>query len=295
MAKYLYNGVELPDINEVWTDKVTYPYAVVSKDTFDESNSKYSFVLYLCSERPVTKLQDGTYHVHFAPAGSKLLISIMVTSQTLYDEMALQGHGSELGLNCWGNPLSVDTANDYNCSWIDNKIWANYDILYSDGSVYLAASDHVPVEDETTDTVTTTNVTLYIKKGSKVYKVKGTGGGLPEVVLTTPVNMGTTFTDEENVALTAALATGKPVIVKCAIMEQPDIAMTMNNFSGQGFVATYANINILLMTDGENWSAFVEELRVLPEVTEDDNGKFLQVVNGAFALVALTDVSEEGM
>ena len=119
-------------------------------------------------------------------------------------------------------------------------------------------------------------------------------GGLPEVVLTTPVDMGTTFTVEENVALTAALATGKPAIVKCTVMDTPGVAMMMNNFAGQGLIATYANINILLMTDGENWSAFVEELRVLPEVTEDDNSKFLQVVGGAFALVALTDVSKEG-
>lgn len=32
----------------------------------------------------------------------------------------------------------------------------------------------------------------------------------------------------------------------------------------------------------------------LPEVTAEDNGKFLQVVDGAYALVALTDVSVEG-
>lgn len=32
----------------------------------------------------------------------------------------------------------------------------------------------------------------------------------------------------------------------------------------------------------------------LPTVTEEDNGKFLRVVGGAYALVALQDVSKEG-
>ena len=31
MANYLYNGVLLPDINEVWTDKEMYPYAAISE------------------------------------------------------------------------------------------------------------------------------------------------------------------------------------------------------------------------------------------------------------------------
>ena len=34
---------------------------------------------------------------------------------------------------------------------------------------------------------------------------------------------------------------------------------------------------------------------MLPPVTESDNGKFVQVVDGAYALVSLQDVSKEGM
>ena len=37
-----------------------------------------------------------------------------------------------------------------------------------------------------------------------------------------------------------------------------------------------------------------EKVNALPTVTASDNGKFLQVVDGAYALVALTDVSVEG-
>lgn len=109
---------------------------------------------------------------------------------------------------------------------------------------------------------------------------------LPVVELTTPVDMGTQFTAEENAVLTGALETGKPVIVKCTVMDTPDVVMVMNNFAGQGFVAVYANYNFLLMFDGNEWMALIEAMRVLPEVTEEDNGKFLQVVNGAYALVS---------
>lgn len=109
---------------------------------------------------------------------------------------------------------------------------------------------------------------------------------LPEVVLTTPVDMGTQFTAEENAALTTALETGKPAIVKCTLIETPDAVVVMNNFAGQGFIAIFANYNFLLVYDGEGWSAFIEEMRVLPEVTEDDNGKIPQVVDGAWTVVA---------
>lgn len=123
------------------------------------------------------------------------------------------------------------------------------------------------------------------------------GGSLPEVELTTPVNNGATFTAEENAALAAALATGKPVIVKSTIMETPGVVMVMNNFAGQGLVAVYANYNFLLMDTGEGWSALIEEMRVLPEATEEDEGKFVQVVGGAYELVAaqtyLTVATEE--
>lgn len=122
--------------------------------------------------------------------------------------------------------------------------------------------------------------------------------GLPEVVLTTTVDNGVTFTDEENAALFAAAATGKPAIVKCTIMDTPDIVMTMNNFAGLGFITVYANYNFALMlTEDGTWSALVQLINPLPEVTEDDEGKFVQAQDGGYALVAaqtyLTVATEE--
>ena len=35
---YLYNGVELPDIHTVWTDKETYPYAYIVQDKYGRYN-----------------------------------------------------------------------------------------------------------------------------------------------------------------------------------------------------------------------------------------------------------------
>lgn len=141
------------------------------------------------------------------------------------------------------------------------------------------------------------NGKAYLKVGDKVYKVNGGGAGginvesakvgqtikvkavdengkptewesadfpeeLPVVELTTPVDMGTQFTDEENAALTAALKTGKPVIVKCTVMDTPDVTMVMNNFAGEGFVTIYADYNFLLVFDGDVWISFVEEINM---------------------------------
>ena len=43
MANFLYNGVELPDINTVWTDKTAYPYAIIT--SFDAALVGYSGVV----------------------------------------------------------------------------------------------------------------------------------------------------------------------------------------------------------------------------------------------------------
>ena len=50
MANYLYNGVELPDINEVWTDKETYPYAFVCRVETEDDEGKAEGVMILLSD-----------------------------------------------------------------------------------------------------------------------------------------------------------------------------------------------------------------------------------------------------
>lgn len=274
MDKYLYNGIELPTLED-W-DKTIYPYAYIGT----HNNSRY-YVHY--STQPFFVKASG----HAAPIINCTVVAYLATTSS----------------EQWNRDDEPFEANsDSACA---NPIWATYDMYYMDdvadvgGTVCIPASEYNVDSGETEDeTVPTTPIPsdAYIVKGGKLYKVKGCGssGALPEVELTTPVENGTTFTAEENAALSAALATGKPVIVKSTIMETPGVVMVMNNFAGQGFVAVYANYNFLLMDTGEGWSALIEEMRVLPEATEEDEGKFVQVVGGAYELVALQDVSKEG-
>ena len=141
---------------------------------------------------------------------------------------------------------------------------------------------------------------------------------LPEIVLTTPIEMGTLFTEEENAVLSAALETGKPIVVKCTIMDIPNISMVMNSFADEGFVSIWANYNFLLLRSEDTWIAMVEEITAevneqlesmnewVSEISEkvntntsvvnfmlslasnpENEGKFLQVVNGSWDAVAL--------
>lgn len=84
---------------------------------------------------------------------------------------------------------------------------------------------------------------------------------LPVVELTTPVDMGTQFTAEENAVLTAAVSLGKPVIVKCTIMETPDMTIVMNNYANMEFISIFADLNITLANMEGAWVAIVNEIQ----------------------------------
>ena len=123
MANYLYNGVELPDINEVWTDKETYPYACIS----------YVSEMYYLAISSCTWIWDHSYEtLSNAIAGSAKVYAIG-SSETEWT------FGAEATFDDTGNGHSL----------LDNPIWTNHDILNADGTVYLAASDPVPVEEPT--------------------------------------------------------------------------------------------------------------------------------------------------
>lgn len=116
---YLYNGVRLPELPE-W-DKEKYPYAAMNLGV------NYG-VLYLL---------DNATHGYYEPYGG--------------------------GAPRWGfslpNGYPVARANSGDAGWSDFEVesnasnalmakqfkWANFDILNEDGTLYLAASDPVPV------------------------------------------------------------------------------------------------------------------------------------------------------
>ena len=112
----LYNGVELPDINAVWTDKETYPYAVIV---------------------PI----EGVTVVHFTSAvtysNSNFGDYPVGTAYTLY----------VLENNSWRFVDEGVTDTEISDTPTSAIIWTSHDILNTtDGTVYLAASDPIPLD-----------------------------------------------------------------------------------------------------------------------------------------------------
>lgn len=107
MDLYSYNGVEFPDINEVWTDKDTYPYAYIS--------GKW---LYTGKSIGHTNMM-GNWCASLSQSNS-------------YQN--IPGDGWVLH-NSGGSVITPVTSIS----------WANFDVLNADGSVCLAASKPIPV------------------------------------------------------------------------------------------------------------------------------------------------------
>lgn len=148
MANYLYNGVELPDINTVWTDKETYPYAVIS-DAPGFADSGFGFQLMISSSPTEINSSGSRYHVSNAVAKryallvhSEELDAALAESDVTAEELAAM-YG--MGVDAW------NLVNEYDSFEAEFPIdsnptrWANHDILTADDTVYLAASDPVPV------------------------------------------------------------------------------------------------------------------------------------------------------
>lgn len=105
MAKYLYNGTELPAL-PAW-DKTTYPYAFIEKG--------FSTWLYLAKEPAVYGYIEGEI--------GELFCGEYMGYRLVDGEWVSQSSGTELTLV------------------IASTIWSNHDIINRiDGSIYLAAS-----------------------------------------------------------------------------------------------------------------------------------------------------------
>ena len=113
---YLYNGVRLPDINEVWTDKETYPYASIAT-----VNGVVCLGL-----QGLQYQTDGTNLI--VVPGYKGLWYILSDGAWVYNQIEDYPDGLTI-------PLSMFTAT-----------WTSADIINTtDNSVYLAATEPVPV------------------------------------------------------------------------------------------------------------------------------------------------------
>lgn len=132
MANMLYNGVELLDINTVWTDKTTYPYAHIY-----ETNGMYGLVI---STHPALFRTRGSYTADYLPTGA-------VCMQYMHTQTAWYYLSSKT------IPSAAYGYDELNYTKGFKIIWASYDVYRStdnefaenDGSLYLAASEPVPV------------------------------------------------------------------------------------------------------------------------------------------------------
>lgn len=133
----LYNGVELPDINAVWTDKETYPYAYLSRMDLDEDNvSVHGYALYLSD---TVGYRNSTTHFWMIPTSSKVATYFLEdgTSQYL---MATSKDSTEVATMLSYPEEAVTPDYMIYCVWCNADICDDNDTA----TVYLAASDPVP-------------------------------------------------------------------------------------------------------------------------------------------------------
>ena len=125
MANYLYNGVELPSLPD-W-DKMTYPYAFIYIVTLDGTTGVYTLVV---SSSSVMSYDSNGIICLAANVGGRYTVS---------EEN-------------WAEAADSD---DFYIKRDDlvYTIWANFDVLNSDGTIYVAASEPVPIEEEETPSV----------------------------------------------------------------------------------------------------------------------------------------------
>lgn len=112
---YLYNGVRLPKLPEEYT--TDYPYAYIA--------NAYS-KRYFLRRTKVELIKDGALK---DPSEAKFeTVSLFLTV----------GNGEVDADATWKHSTDIVAAGE-------SPVWSNYDILNKDGTVYLAASEPVPV------------------------------------------------------------------------------------------------------------------------------------------------------
>lgn len=201
MANFLYNGVELPDIDSVWTDKETYPYAYMEVSDFSQFG--VNAVVYVVDffDKPLVFDTDGMRG--YAPCAYKSYI--FVGTQAEMDALAAVG----MPLPAYGiwveeGIYTVEDENSYtprpNTTMGFTALWTNHDVLsVTDNSVYFAASEPVPVGGGSGDDGggESTAPKHYCRVDGSVYEVEGgtakMGGTFCEVKSGTVLIDGTVY------------------------------------------------------------------------------------------------------
>lgn len=128
LAGYLYNSVQMQDVNTVWTDelKKSYPYASITTDFFTIDGLRYLIL----SEKPLRHTYwvgiSGTPEdeVSFEPCNTiHILLKDGMYWQDRADWVYKENESLNLGANAW--------------------LWTSYDVLKEDGTVFFAAFEPV--------------------------------------------------------------------------------------------------------------------------------------------------------
>lgn len=123
MSKYLYNGVELPGLPETWNE-TEHPNLFIRVVSIDGSAENAVYSLFAASAAAVSYDDNGILFP-LSAVGEKYAVSEgawVESSESLSDSFYIKRNDGFL-----------------------YTLWANFDILNSDGSVYIAASEPVPV------------------------------------------------------------------------------------------------------------------------------------------------------
>lgn len=122
VANYLYNGVELPDINTVWTDKETYPYACIA---VMGAGTAYETPMLMLKTKEYTATDAGVFYTVAGTGGAEYVL--------------------EAGASGWSLAGTNDSYNEGELHSSITPVWTSYDVKKADGTVFFAASEPVPV------------------------------------------------------------------------------------------------------------------------------------------------------
>lgn len=125
---YLYNGVRLPKLPE--RDREKYPFAVVMQEVSSSIYFAQAIAAPLYTEETVSLAGKSLFQLAYE---QRYLLKSVI------DETGTWKNWYELPNTYFNGRLEYDGATE------NVLVWTNHDILNEDGSVYLAASEPIPV------------------------------------------------------------------------------------------------------------------------------------------------------
>lgn len=130
---WLYNGVRLPDINTVWTGeiKAKYPYITICRPTG-------AYEAFFTNNPLKCAVSTGVYlKFDEEVTGTSFVCDVLFDPNTYL----------EVGLDDKWTELYPGVPYEQYLGRVENNpyLWANYDVGTLDGSIYLEASEPIPV------------------------------------------------------------------------------------------------------------------------------------------------------